>query len=367
MKLKPNKIHLTMIALGFFVFQSVFVNSSGQAESLDLKNFSEISKPMGFQTHYAEYVTSKKNTVKIAILGSSFQSYDVELGKTIPSGTVFHTPPLPADEGEEDSLSQHGLYMAQLLVKLMTDNNQKKELEPELHLFPYVYKYSNFKWAIEEAIKQKVDIILYSTVKDFGGNNDGKGFINSLVNKALDAGILWVNAAGNYGQTTYNASIETVTGDWVKLPGPNNTVGIECKPIRDLKECHLRLTLSWNDFKDNTDVGTDKDLDLVLSDDALNIFENNRGALIQKKDPKSEETGVSKYPREIIEINLKEGLYFARIKNMSHNFSSRDQLRLVGDGDGISFVQSNREESLLNPADNAGVITVGATDTDKSS
>src|SRR5690606_25780032 len=109
----------------------------------------------------------------------------------------------------------------------------------------------------------------------------------------------------------------------------------------------------------------DKDLDIALTDDFLNIIQSS--SLKQSADPKENRPGYSKYPREIIAAEIKTGSYLLRVKNRSSNFSKKDRLRITVDGDGITMPSYSPGESLLNPADNASVITVGASDSDRSS
>ncbi|MGE0633989.1 MAG: S8 family serine peptidase, partial [Pseudobdellovibrionaceae bacterium] len=68
-----------------------------------------------------------------------------------------------------------------------------------------------------------------------------------------------------------------------------------------------------------------------------------------------------------IQVEVKPGTYFIRVKAKSTNFTSKDQLRITIDGDPIVSKSATAEETLLNPADNPGVITVGATDSERSS
>ena len=89
--------------------------------------------------------------------------------------------------------------------------------------------------------------------------------------------------------------------------------------------------------------------------------------LIQTKDP-TERPGYSLYPREIVTVTLKPGLYYARVKDRSHNFDGRqDRLRLTASGDSISMPEHDTAESILNPADLGDVIVVGASDSEKNS
>jgi hypothetical protein len=187
--------------------------------------------------------------------------------------------------------------------------------------------------------------------------------------------------------------------------------------------------LSWNDFSDDVNARTDKDLDLVLSDDLLNIVqvsalvqsvdEDLNGALENSEAPRltrpkpavstgpqvatgepavtdepapavapaaapssaptiepyvapaagpaAPAPGYSQYPREIIEAQLKPGRYFIRVKNRSQNFTAQDMYRIAVDDIFTELEFYDRNENMMIMADNPNVITVGASDSDRSS
>ena len=297
--------------------------------------------------------------VKIAILDNGFRGYKAELGKTLPASTTFHEGPVKVEEKDEE---QHGLFMAQIVSGLLA---KTPGVSYKLHLFS-AFGYSNLEAAVEKVIAEKFDLVLYAQVWEYGGNGDGKGFINTLVSRATKAGITWVNAAGNFGDATHRAPVESNDDGWAKLPGPNNSVRVRCIK-NESKKCQLRVVLSWNDFKNEVGEGTDKDLDLVVSDDALKIVKTS--ALQQKKEFPEGTPGLTLYPREIVQVEVDPGIYLVRVKDRSKNFDvEKDELRITASGDHVYMNdQRSNDDTLLAPADNRSVITVGASDSDKSS
>ena len=330
--------------------------SSFALGSTPFKNLDEVAQRLRLAT-YAQ--SASQRTVKIAILDNGFHNYAKELGQSLPATTVFHAGPVPVDAKTEES---HGLFMAQIVSGLLA---KTPKISYELHLFS-AFGYSNLKSAIDTAVSEKFDVVLYSQVWEYGGNGDGRGFINALVNHATTAGMVWINAAGNFGDTTYRAAIDRRLDDWAYLPSVNGGVRVRCFENAQ-KVCRLRAVLTWNDFKDDSTVGTDKDLDLVLTDDAQKILKT--GGLQQVKSiPPQASAGLSLYPREIIEAELNPGIYELRVKIRSQNFSKTDELRIVTSGDYLEqYEKSDVGETLLAPADNANVITIGASDSEKSS
>lgn len=320
-------------------------------------NLDSLKSSLGFSNYYGK--DNKGRALKIAVLDKGFTGYEQEIGRTLPENTRYVAGPVasPADLKVE-----HGLRMAQILTSFMTDDMDAPQWAPELTLFN-VFGYSNLKSAVDEIIANKVDLVLYSEVWEYGGNFDGTGFINEQVTRATNAGVIWVNAAGNFGLTTYNSKIETMDESWVRLPDQNNALAIRCEAKKG-KKCPLKIVLSWNDFKNDVNLGTKKDLDLALTDDLLNIVQSS--ALKQTTED-ADRPGYSKYPREIIQTDVNPGTYYIRVKNRSNNFKDRDQLRITIDGEFLSMPSHSTDETLLNPADNTSVITVGASDSDRSS
>lgn len=307
---------------------------------------------------YFQRGVKPRGTLKIAVFDNGFKGARAEIGKSLPANTMIHPGPVPV-EGEEEV---HGFYMARILWSLLSlDGTDLRYAPAEFHLYN-TFGYSNLQAAVKDASRRGIDIVLYSQTWEYGGNFDGRGFINRLVDEAVGSGILWINNAGNFGDTTFNSAVKTGEDDWLKLPGLNSSVEIRCEK-NPTDKCLLRSVLSWNSFADNIDTGTDKDLDFVLTDDTLSIVQGSN--LTQTKG--EDQPGTSKYPREILTAELKPGLYFLRVKNRSKNFTKQDRLRITAGGDFITMKGADQNESLLPPADNSKVITVGALDTAKSS
>ena len=316
------------------------------------KNLPQIQRKLNFLSHYNKSVA---RPLKIAILDKGFRDFTTSIVRN-------HVVRAPEKMGTED-VTEHGTRMAEILWSLLTNHGSADHYEPKLYLLN-VYGYSNFKAAVDTVIREKIDLVLYSEVWEYGGNNDGGGFLNAQVSRAIESGALWVNAAGNFGQTTFNSGVRTLEESWVKLPNTNNALELRCEKNKE-GTCFVRAVLAWNDFKDEVDSGTDKDLDFALMDDMMNVVQSS--ALKQSPDSKEERPGYSKYPREIITAEVPVGRYYLKVKNRSHNFSSDDRLRISVDGNFVTMSTHDQKESLLNPADHPEAITVGASDSNRSS
>lgn len=342
----------------FFLSLAVTFSFHFALATSPFKNLEAYKESLGFNKIYQNELPERR--LKVAVLDKGFFGYKAQIGVTLPANTRYVPGPVaePADNKVD-----HGLRMAQILIGMLTDDLNHPDWVPEFALYN-VFGYSNFKAAIDDVIAKKYDVVLYSEVWEYGGNSDGKGFINREVTRATKAGIIWVNAAGNFGQTTYNSVVQTVNDSFVRLPDRNNALELRCESTKSGK-CPVKIVLSWNDFKDDVELGTDKDLDIALTDDFLNVIQSS--SLKQSADPSENRPGFSKYPREIITAELTPGSYYLRVKNRSNNFGGKDRLRITVDGDGAKMPSRTTDNTLLNPADNSTVITVGASDSDRSS
>lgn len=351
----PTRITLVVVwALVFCIF---LTSTIALGLTSPFQNLNDITARLGFK-QYARLEGEKK--IKIAILDNGFRGYKKEIGKTLPRNTFYHAGPVAVDPETEES---HGLFMAQIVSGLLS---QTPHIQYELHLYS-AFGYSNFEAAVSSVIRSRFDIVLYSQVWEYGGNGNGRGFINTVVSRAINKGIIWINAAGNFANGTFKARIVESRDKWVKLPGPNDSVRVRCAPRRGSDKCGLRAVLTWNDFKDDVREGTDKDLDLILTDDTLRIVASS-GFRQMKSIPNPPPPGASLYPRELIRIELEPGLYYLRVKIRSTNFkANRDQLRLMVSGEDVQLLDATSGETLLPPADHPKVITVGALDSERSS
>jgi hypothetical protein len=320
-------------------------------------------------------ISAHAKNLKIAIFDYDFTGHVSAAGRSLPSNTVF----IPGNVKLEIPSAlvterPHGLTMAEILsAEIGTQINY------QLLLYE-VRGFKNFQEAISDAIRRGVNLIVHPLVRDYGGNFDGDGFVNAEVNRATSAGITWLNAAGNYGKTSFTgepAKYDSKNQNWVKMPGYANSLPIKCAPPKEDDVCNVRFTLSWTAHSNDPAVGTDKDLDFELADDTMtnmdSVQRGNRKQVVGQVKNNNE----SNYPREVIEADLKPGSYTIRVSNMSSNFSDSDRFRIATDSPFIFFEYSPRkdsksenydqDENIFNPADNKSVITVGASDFDRSS
>jgi hypothetical protein len=336
----------------------------------------EARRRLGLLPHYASAPNIKN--VKVAVLDSGFAGLD---GKRpyLPADAVvvehyarefikkfdlgdpeFHKPFRPGDA--------HGRLLAQI-VWAATGNSPDG---PKFYLLN-ANGPTLFRRAVRTAIELKVDVILFGGTFEGAGNYDGRGPVNAAVDAAVAAGIIWVNAAGNNGGMVFNGSVEVGPGGFVRF-GPAGLTALRLRSRLD--ENTVTLTLTWNDYRDAEDAGTDKDLDLVVEDARGNVVGQSK--LKQVGPGKAAGEGETKNPRERLTLTdlaaTEPGKeYRVRVRANTANFGPRDRLRLLltpgrppvaaaaaGRAEpSAELLDATRGGEVYPPADHAGVLTVG--------
>lgn len=229
-----------------------------------------------------------------------------------------------------------------------------------------------FRRAVRYAIEQNVDVILFCGVFEGGGNGDGRGFINRIVSEAIDAGIIWINAAGNFGRRTYEGPIQIASGGEVRFPGAANPTMLRFR--NRLDENTVTITLTWNDYRDQEDAGTDKDLDLYVYQTTGRLVAASELRQVNNRPAGEQE---SRNPRERLVLrDLPADEYWIKVRTKTPTaFGPGDKLRVLITAErpeaadpksgqpveSVPFYDANRKGEIYPPADHPLVITVGDT------
>ena len=297
--------------------------------------------------------------LKIAVLDNGFSGFIADHGQLPASAELIAGPQNP------ELPTTHGLGMAEIVWAMVG----RPAAGPHFYLVN-ANGFTNFRAAIDFVIREHVDIVLYSQVWTFGGDLDGKGFINGEVTRALDAGTLWINAAGNFGGLTRTGEIAGRISPDTRLLTFAETDGKGGGDRGDLRfENHLdensaTITLSWSDFADDPVTPTREDLDLLIYDSKDRLVGSSeliqRGEAPPAGDPTSR---LSSYPREVVRLTgLDRGQYHIRIRAQSSDFRATDRFKIVLENDkpgSLDFTDHSAGGEILPPADHPGVITVG--------
>ena len=181
---------------------------------------SDVRKQLGLVPEYENLRDVER--IKIAVLDYGFDGVD-GTRPYLPANTVVveHYDPefvRRHDLGDPEFRkgfapgNKHGRVMAQI-VWAVTGQSPSG---PQFYLLN-ANGPTMLRRAVRYAIDQKVDVILFSSTFDGGGNGDGRGPINRIVQAATSAGIIWVNAAGNYGRRVYRGPVEVLTNGYLRL------------------------------------------------------------------------------------------------------------------------------------------------------
>jgi hypothetical protein len=335
----------------------------------------EVRQQLGLLPDYAHV---RADGVKVAVLDYGFDGVD---GKRpyLPADTVVveHYDPGFVRRfrlGDPDfkkpftPMNSHGRLMAQI-VWAVTGSSPNG---PKFYLLnaggPTL-----FRRAVRYAIEQKVDVILFSGHFEGAGNYDGRGPINKAVDEAVAAGIIWVNAAGNDGGRVYNGPVQEGAGGWLRLTSNRDATALRFRNLLD--ENTVTVTLTWNDYRDEEDAGTAKDLDLYVEDAAGRVL--GSGTLRQVTGGRKD--GESRNPRErvvLADLAASDQEYRIRVRRHGGRFGPSDRLRVlvsssrnvpVPDGKTgrmvapVQLLDASTGGEIYPPADNRGVITVGTT------
>jgi hypothetical protein len=233
--------------------------------------------------------------------------------------------------------------------------------------------------AVRFAVEQKVDVVLFSGSFEGGGNGDGRGFINRIVADALAAGILWINSAGNFGRSVYNGPIRVLADSYLRLRDGSDVASLRFR--NHLDENTVTVTLTWNDYRDEEDAGTDKDLDLDVENWSGRRVGSSEKVQISGRAPTG--PNESRNPRErVVLANLPASpevpsdpdyCYRIRVRAKRGEFTASDRLRVLVTAtrefyvpphgqtlrEAVEFLDASNMGELYPPADNPLVLTIG--------
>lgn len=327
----------------------------------------------GVSPHYDGSKSQKR--LKIAVFDKGFGGVTPStMSQYLPSDTqiikwdkVDGTVPL-------DDRDVHGRAMAQTVWAMMG----YQEDAPQFFLVN-ARDTDNFARASDWAIREKVDLVLISLSFEGAGNGDGNGEVNQNVKKMDAAGILVIVAAGNYGGAVHWSQISVTRDNKVQF-----TVNHEGRRVkRDYLEFESRVTEDpsrseippvkivalWNDYSDRPDSGTDRDLDLYLTDETGKVLQKSELRQVTQKTENAEKNGETFSPRESLQYAgaLKANQKFRiQVKVKKGVFSeSSDYLRIIllhgRRQEDVFFKDASLEREILVPGDSSHAITVGAT------
>lgn len=228
------------------------------------------------------------------------------------------------------ALGNHGTAVAQIV----------HETAPQARLYlKQVGDELDLENAVEDAIRQGVQIINHSVGWTNAGFGDGTGFFAGLVRRAHEAGILWVNAAGNHAQSHWTGRfLDANANGWADFPG----AGEEALRIPAYFGGLISLSLTWDDWP-----RTDQDLDLYLYDGEGNVVAFSTGWQLGAEPP----VEALDYFVEATDVY--------RVKVLARRASKPLRIKIFSDSS-HPLKPAVPHGSLLAPADAPEALAVGA-------
>ncbi|HXV97626.1 MAG TPA: S8 family serine peptidase, partial [Anaerolineae bacterium] len=270
--------------------------------------------------------------IKVGVLDLGFGGYEELLGQELPENVTVET------FGDTFNFDRevHGTACAEIV----------HEMAPDAELYLAYYDGSDVAMglAVEWLISQEVDIISNSTGSNGLTPMDGTGFIADVVNQAHDAGIFWVNAAGNEADVHWRGVFNDSNGDMVHEFFPDTQV-LPFIPFGPGVE--TQIILSWDDWQN-----VDQDYDLALLDKEGNL-------LAQSEEPQEGQLGQLPAEGFLYEFEDNE-IYLLSIQNYDNRARGDATFDLFVHGGVIHPDYVVPERSLSSPSDAQGAFAVGA-------
>ena len=265
--------------------------------------------------------------VKVAVLDLGFDGYSSLLGSELPETVVARS--FRQDGDIEGNGQPHGTGVAEVVHEVAPD--------AEMYLVNFGTEVE-LSEAVDWLISEGVDVVNFSVGYAGSGPGDGTGVINDIVDRAVSAGILWSSAAGNHANRHWSGDWQDDDGDdWLNFTAPDegNTISAFFGQI-------VTVILKWDDpFGASCN-----DYDLYLYDAALVEVASSTNQQNCSSDPV-------------------EHLTYAVPDTDSYHIFVRQRSATGSSAFDLYTYSHNLEYvvvagSLLEPADNPGVMTVGA-------
>jgi len=276
--------------------------------------------------------------VKVAVIDGGFMSLtDAQTNGDIPESYVSH---YFSGSGLETG-TPHGTAVTEAIFDLV----------PQAYFYLYkIADETDFENAVDSCDSNGVDIINHSMGWfNAGGYYDGTGFICSIVDTAIDHGILWVNSAGNSAEDHYRATFSDDGYGYHDFSGTGanvNPIGPDPTHVWNHNAGeYIIITLNWDVYP-----YTDQDYD-------LHLYRYTGSNWVLAASSTDRQTGSSRPEETIVfQNNIPDGNYGIVVEEYSCttnvDFTLFDLDRSLG--------YRTNSSSLTDPGTITDVVTVGA-------
>jgi len=266
--------------------------------------------------------------IKIAIIDGGFKNYSSLLGRELPDSVT--TQFFGSDEDVNGSV--HGTACAEIIY----------DIAPGAQFF-LVQGQTFVQWgnSVNWCISQDINVISFSASWPIDyGPLDGTGIANDVVDNAIDKGIVWVNASGNYAKTHWGGNFYDPDGDgFANFSGTDET-----NDFPTYEGQRVTIGMVWDDPWGAS--ANDYDL-YVWRLDTLDIVYYS----INVQDGDDD-------PSESISFTPQSGVSYGFAIRKKSGISKKIHVTLQGLGNEIEYQVP--ATSIGIPADNPNIITVGA-------
>ena len=238
--------------------------------------------------------------------------------------------------------NNHGTLLAEAVM----------DIAPEASLYIAApWSLGDLRTATDWMVSQGVSVIVHGVTHSFDGPGDGTSrFSNSslkTVDRAVSGGIVWVNSAGNYYQSTWFGTYPIVNVDGTKYVSFNGSDIFNGMTLEAWD--WIRVQLRWEDSWS----GANRDFDLLIWDFATSDIVD------YSFDP--QQGRVGQVPFESLSYLVpNDGRYAVVVAQRGGSTPGWIQLIVGGDVGSIEYYTGNG--SIRNPAESAnpGMLAVGA-------
>lgn len=273
---------------------------------------------------------------RIAIVDIGFEGYEALLGSELPDSVEVHS--CREDEDITAGGVTHGTAVAEIV----------HEVAPEASLYLLNFDTEvEFADCVDWVVEMGIDVVNMAVGYFASGPGDGTGFINETVDVATAGGVLWVNSAGNEAQQHWLGMWSDPDGDdFLNFLEDDETNYVDARAGG-----LITVVLKWDD-----PFGTScNDYDLYLFDPTATTIVAGSEEFQDFCTSEFESFPVEGFSYQVPET----GRYHIVIGSFASDHQATFHLYALTQSCPVLqyCVSSN---SLLEPADNPGVLSVGA-------
>ncbi len=273
---------------------------------------------------------------RIAIVDLGFEGYEALLGSELPESVEVHSC------REDGDITAGGVVHGTGVAEVV------HEVAPDASLY-----FLNFDTEVEFAdcvdwvVEMGIDIVNMAAGYFASGPGDGTGFVNEIVDVATSQGVLWVNSAGNQAQAHWLGTwSDPDEDDFFNFLEEDETNYVDARA-----GAFITVVLKWDD-----PFGT------ACNDYDLYLFNPTATTIVAGSEEFQDfcTSGIDSFPVEFFSYEVPEtGRYHIAIASFDADKQATFHLySLTQSCPVLQYCVSSN--SLLEPADNPTVLTVGA-------